>query len=694
MNPILRFSSHMPGMLLVGLLAWVLCMSAPLRAAPATDRDDDGLPDAVEQALGTNPNSIDTDCDGYGDGTEVSDPINPADGDGDGLSDARESSIFDSNLNGVSDQTDPVLSVQLSCMRFSPFVLADDGQDDARLEIRVEGQPAIQSARIPPSAYFTVGLLYDGTPLTSDEGVLLNDRGIDGDQQANDHIWTAQGFSAGVQTPALQERGRKTFILSHISVEDVNATEHTFDLRDHRKSSPGIEIGVVSQHALAPADQLHPQVQVVSNLANIVDPEADLLAARESPDLSAAAQRFYAYFPDEYDFLAFYEDYDLYKTYSGYYYGVKNDVTNIGQSVFDRSYDYGSGGNLEGVMRFRFSAAPFAHEIMHRWGAPLLPSLGFNQCSANPPDAHWGVAGVQKGILGGYDPATLVDNGSGLYTAGLFFPVSSRVSIYNELERYLAGMIPASQVQPVQIPLSVDCASLAIDFIQETTTFRSQGLKTVTTAEIQQALGGERNPPFDRSQHSFTVASVVFSARPLTEAELAYFNVETQNQGDPAVYYSFATLTGGVGAVDTRMSDVSLIGIDAWVGAAESISAHAGQSVSIPVQVGNASARASGAVTLTLTLDSVLTYVTDTFGVTPTVASEDNTTTVRWRWPTLAAATNIEGIVTVTVPDASPGTVFDFTATVDTAADPQPANNAGSGQITVNTFVYLPGIRR
>lgn len=270
MTPILHFSRHIPRLLLIGLLIRILCMSAPLRAAPATDSDGDGLPDAVEQTLGTNPDSIDTDRDGYGDGAEVGDPSNPVDGDGDGLINARESSIFDSNLSGIPDQIDPILVIQLSCMRFSPFVLADDGQDDARLEIRVEGQSAIQSVRLPLSAYFTIGLLYDGAPLTSDDGIWLNDIGTDGDRRANDHIWTAQGFSAGVQTPPLRERDRKTFILSSVSVADVNAAEHTFDLRNHRKSSPGIEIGGVSQRALAPAKQLHPQVQVVSNLANIV----------------------------------------------------------------------------------------------------------------------------------------------------------------------------------------------------------------------------------------------------------------------------------------------------------------------------------------------------------------------------------------------------------------------------------------
>jgi hypothetical protein len=48
----------------------------------------------------------------------------------------------------------------------------------------------------------------------------------------------------------------------------------------------------------------------------------------------------------------------------------------------------------------------------------------------------------------------------------------------------------------------------------------------------------------------------------------------------------------------------------------------------------------------------------------------------------------------MSVLDSAHPTDRDFSATVDAAADPQPANNAGSGQVAVNTFVYLPAIRR
>jgi len=85
-------------MSLVSLLVGVVAPSAlafvrpPPPSAPA-DSDHDGLTNIEEAALGTNPNSADTDGDGLGDFAEVrvhgTDPRS-ADSDGDGLSDFDE----------------------------------------------------------------------------------------------------------------------------------------------------------------------------------------------------------------------------------------------------------------------------------------------------------------------------------------------------------------------------------------------------------------------------------------------------------------------------------------------------------------------------------------------------------------------------------------------------------------------------
>jgi uncharacterized repeat protein (TIGR01451 family) len=72
------------------------------------DTDLDGLFDGVEAVLGTDPTKADTDDDGIDDGVEVgSDIENPLDQDEDGIIDALDSNVLDSDFDTVVDQIDP-----------------------------------------------------------------------------------------------------------------------------------------------------------------------------------------------------------------------------------------------------------------------------------------------------------------------------------------------------------------------------------------------------------------------------------------------------------------------------------------------------------------------------------------------------------------------------------------------------------
>lgn len=76
---------------------------------PEGDVDGDGLSNAVEMALGTDPESPNSDGDDRTDDVEVGDDIGaPTDSDGDGVIDALESSETDADGDGLTDQEDPI----------------------------------------------------------------------------------------------------------------------------------------------------------------------------------------------------------------------------------------------------------------------------------------------------------------------------------------------------------------------------------------------------------------------------------------------------------------------------------------------------------------------------------------------------------------------------------------------------------
>jgi len=78
----------------------------------ALDSDNDGLTDAEEKILGTNPNSPDTDADGLKDGDEVKVyKTNPLlmDSDNDGLSDYQEVTVYKTDPNKADTDGDTYL---------------------------------------------------------------------------------------------------------------------------------------------------------------------------------------------------------------------------------------------------------------------------------------------------------------------------------------------------------------------------------------------------------------------------------------------------------------------------------------------------------------------------------------------------------------------------------------------------------
>lgn len=540
------------------------------------DADQDGLSDSDETAIGTDPNNVDSDCDYLDDFSEVANPVSPTDTDGDNVIDALESNKADSDGNGTKDHQDASTNIQATCGRFKPFAIVNNGSDSTRLELRVTGGDNISGVTIVAPTFSTPdSLRLDGVAIASGAFIPLYDDGTHGDLRAGDGIWTRQGFTS-VYTPFWWGRD---FNFTKIRVTDDSGTT-SIDWSDYATSPfenyNAISLGVVALSEVQTPVSMKEGVQATSNLLNIVNPVGSLdpkAAYGSASRRQAAAQLFYTVMGDDYDFVYFFSDAKLPEAYTAFYFGVQNDVENIGKSIYDNSADYGSSGRLQGLMFMNFgSNGPTLHELMHRWAAPALSGLGFHQCADT---SHWGVSGVGEGQLGGFDPASLVDLGGGNYRADSFGLVANGGDSVNyvPLELYLAGFLDASSVPDITIPTAVDCNSLSS--AGGYTTFSATGTSAVTIAQIQTALGGNRVPDVSASQKYFKAAMVILSQDVLTPAEMAFYNGWAKNIGaetGTGGLKSFKEATGGVATLDTTIisQNGSEINIR-WVGGGPSI---------------------------------------------------------------------------------------------------------------------------
>ena len=185
------------------------------------------------------------------------------------------------------------------------------------------------------------------------------------------------------------------------------------------------------------------------------------------------AKNLYTIFEDNFDFLIAVNQYDYESDlnlnaragYSGINASVRNIVLGIGLSLFDYTSSYGSSGRLGSFihmpLHYYVSSGPMLHEMMHQWG-----NFFFKYDSG-----HWGLSGVGGGQLGGFEPSTLMTSDnltSGAYalTTGKFRAASSKFSSsfgtyanggnsipYSNFEKWLMGLIPASDVPNFKIPI-------------------------------------------------------------------------------------------------------------------------------------------------------------------------------------------------------------------------------------------------
>ena len=117
-------------------------------------------------------------------------------------------------------------------------------------------------------------------------------------------------------------------------------------------------------------------------------------------------------FEDDFDYILTLNQYDYEADidlmdragYSGVHFGVSNKVSGIGLNQFNMGERYGTSANgrLASFMHMpehhSLRNGPVTHELFHQFGAYFFATNG----------GHWGISGVGGGVLGGFDPETLI----------------------------------------------------------------------------------------------------------------------------------------------------------------------------------------------------------------------------------------------------------------------------------------------
>ncbi len=226
----------------------------------------------------------------------------------------------------------------------------------------------------------------------------------------------------------------------------------------------------------------------------------------DSLDTLAVARKFYASHRDDYDELVVFTNRRLTRAGTfAFEQTVRNADQGIGDDVFDRSRDYGSGGRLQSfVMMDEVSKYPqdlerrflgedsalavLAHEVGHRWLAKARFRDGATTSGEllGRDEVHWSFfADTDGSHLEGND---IQETGAGQFRTG-----AAGVR-YSPLDQYLMGLRPAAEVPPfflVRQPSGTSDTSTGRD-PQSGVSF-SGTRRDVTIEDVIAALG-PRNP--------------------------------------------------------------------------------------------------------------------------------------------------------------------------------------------------------
>ena len=301
-------------------------------------------------------------------------------------------------------------------------------------------------------------------------------------------------------------------------------------------------------------------VQYSSSVVNIrLDGFANArLGADENEfDFAAVTKKFYQYFQDSYDTIAIaMQDVNLSGS-SAFHVNVKNEVSGIGQEIFNAAADFGSAGRLSSVEMFYGANIAVnrtgTHEVAHQWGAFIdWTRLNGLVRAGHQPGAHDPLMSGGESYIGSIlDGARRVSGDGGWHIEKTPFPIR-----FHPLTLYAMGALPKEAVPDiVTFDDQGQFAGLPDPRNPEPGTAVSGAVHSTSISNIVGMLGARSGPAPTEWQRAIVIVS---SGRLLTQREMDYWTFYTQREADPSRsgvasydgYVSFDVATNG--AIDLK----------------------------------------------------------------------------------------------------------------------------------------------
>jgi hypothetical protein len=315
----------------------------------------------------------------------------------------------------------------------------------------------------------------------------------------------------------------------------------------------------------SPVVRIDDSVQYASSVVNIVVPTFDdsrVGLGANGFDVVAAAQRFYQYFGDVDDVLAFTPEATPVTDFGAFHRNVRNAVAGINIGNFDSSRSYGSNGVLQGIEVYGASTAAryedTDHEMAHQWASNFdWTRIAAIARAGHQPSSHSPLWTGGETLIG----AVLLGNRRVAAPAAGGYAVEQTPAPahFHPIELYAMGLLSADRVPDFQLFADQSQFDANAATAPDVGAAVTGAVQPASIADVVRVHGSRTGPAISSLWRRATV--LVSRNRLASQQEMDYWNFFAQRLGDRNHasrstldnFVSFRRATGGAVDVATAI---------------------------------------------------------------------------------------------------------------------------------------------